>query len=130
MDLSLIKTEDNTTLEVVHPVTRKTLDLKIVVAGADSARYKAAKQRLLDKRVADIQKRGASSQNAEEIDEMSLVLLVASTVSWTGLDWEGKKLDCTPENVQMVYQTLPWLREQVDACIGDRARFIKDLSKP
>jgi len=39
--------------------------------------------------------------------------------------WEGKALECTPENVRMFLTKFPPIRRQIDAFIADRANFTK-----
>lgn len=52
----------------------------------------------------------------------TIELLTACTASWN-LTWNGKQPECTPENVRKLYAEQPWIREQVDVFVGDRANF-------
>jgi hypothetical protein len=47
--------------------------------------------------------------------KMTTDRLVALTVSWTGIDMNGKEYKCTPENVRALYSNrdYEWLRLQV-----------------
>jgi len=48
----------------------------------------------------------------EELEDEALELIVACTVSWTGLE-----LDCTPENARKVYADFPLIRTQVEDAV-------------
>lgn len=62
---------------------------------------------------------------AEEIEESALRQLSICTVSWKGVKLDGQELECNPDNAYMLYSRLPWLKEQVDEFVGDRANFLK-----
>ena len=97
-------------------------DIVIRVAGTDSARVRKARQKIADKYLRDRRRKALSS---EELDERDLQLLSQAVISWTGVEFNGQALECTVENVDMVLRRLPFIREQVDAAVGDRAGFMK-----
>jgi len=51
--------------------------------------------------------------------------VIRCTLAWRGIVYEGEALECNPGNARRLYAALPWLREQVEAFIADRANFLK-----
>ena len=114
--------EEGADLEIVHPRTGEPLGIIISVVGADSPTYRSELHKLANKRA----KRGRGVLNSESIEADNIELLVACTRGWSGLDYKGAALAFSPANARMVYKDFVWLREQVDAFIGDRANFLKN----
>jgi hypothetical protein len=85
------------------------------------------------KRMAKMSKggfRATSTVPVEEIESDGLELLAACTKSWSGVVIEGKQVAFSHEAAADLYTRFPWIKEQVDTAIGDRANFIKGSSKP
>ena len=61
----------------------------------------------------------------EEIEQDGIDLLAACTTGWIGIIIEDKEIPFSTDNAVMVYERFPWIKEQVDTAIGDRANFIK-----
>jgi hypothetical protein len=61
----------------------------------------------------------------EEIEANGLELLAKCTKSWIGVVIDSKEIEFSYDNVLMIYERFPWIKEQVDQAIGDRANFIK-----
>ena len=120
-------------LELFHPGTMVNLGLFITVLGKDSAEFRKVSSAQNRKRLQKATKGGgfrAGAVSMEEIEQDSIELLAACTVLWRDgdkktLTFAGKELECTPENAKQVYTDYPWIREQVDAGVSDRANFIK-----
>ena len=108
-------------MELEHPVTGEPLGIKIKVAGVDSDYYRKEMRRQQNKRL----KKGIRTISAEELENEVIELLVACTLDWEGIEYEGKVLECNKENARMIYKKFPWIREQVDNFINDRANFLK-----
>jgi hypothetical protein len=53
--------------------------------------------------------------------------LVSLTISWKGIDMDGKEYACTPENARALYSNpgYEWLRLQVIGFIQDASNFFK-----
>ncbi len=133
IDLSKIDTvkgsNEGFNIQIYHPGTMVDLEVKINVLGKDSDEFQKVSRSQSKKRMAKMSKGGFRAQNltptTEEIEKDGLELLARCTTSWLGVVVEGKKLECNYENVIMVYERFPWIKEQVDTAIGDRANFIK-----
>ena len=109
-------------MNLEHPVTGEPLEVKIKLAGVDSDYYKKELRRQQNKRF----KKGFRKMNAEELESETIGLLVACTLDWEGVELEGQALECNPENARKIYKRFPWIKEQVDNFINDRANFLKN----
>ena len=115
-------------VQIYHPGTNEDLDITIRVLGKDADEFVRVNRAQHKKRMAKMTKggfRAGSSLSAEEIDQDGLALLAACTKSWVGVVVDGKAVECTIDNAVMIYERFPWIKEQVDIAIGDRANFIK-----
>lgn len=90
----------------------------VMVAGTFSTTYRNAERKLRDRAL----KRRASVLTSDTLDEQQLALIVACVLSWNLADGD-KPLPLTRENVTMVLQDAPWLRNQIEAAMADAARF-------
>jgi len=132
VDLSSIDTVKGSNtgfdVQIYHPGTNEDLDITINVLGKDSDEFQKVSRAQQKKRMAKMQKggfRNTATVPIEEIEQDGLELLAACTKSWSGVVVEGKALDCTTANAVMIYERFPWIKEQIDTAIGDRANFIK-----
>lgn len=121
MDLSSLAVSETAVLNLKHPVTGEDLGCSIELCGKDSDVYR--------KQYADQVKALTEAQvNGSDIDyaELDIVVYTACTVAWTDIELEGKALECTPENVRLVYsdQRFKWLHEQVTRFVGNRENFM------
>jgi len=109
-------------MNLEHPVTGEPLDVRIKLAGIDSDYYKKELRKQQNKKF----KKGFRKLSAEELEADTIELLVACTLDWEGVELEGQALECNPENVRKIYKRFPWIKEQVDNFINDRANFLKN----
>ena len=121
--------DEGAVMTLYHPVNGEPIiddttgqPWTITLAGQDSERFRKATQANTNRRLS--MRRGRPGQiTAQELDNEALELLVACTLSWSGITLELQPLAFEPNNVRKVYRDFPWVREQVDAFIGDRANF-------
>ncbi len=127
-DLSNLDTgaaaEMGAVLEVLHPIDNTPLGLKITLAGADSDIYRQFVNKTGNKRMQRMKPGQFRPPSAEEQEESGLSLLAACTLSWEGVVVDGQELPCSKDNAKTLYRRFPWIREQVDQFIGDRANFL------
>ena len=120
MDLATLDSvkaaNEGAAMEVLHPTSNVPLKddqdnpITITLIGQDSDKVKKRQRLEMNKRL----KAGRrSTMTAEELEEQ-------------GIKLDGQLLDCTADNAMKVYKRVPWLREQVDSFVGDRANFLKD----
>lgn len=109
-------------------VAAKSKPVRIFLIGQDSAEYSAVRQKLSNKALNKMAKAGGPGKkgavSAEQLEEDKLELAVAATKNWENVVWEGQTLPFSPENVRKVYQECPWLLEQVEEFVNDRANFL------
>ena len=125
MDFSAFEpTEEPLELVLVHPKTKQPLpDSVITVFGMDSKRAARIKRKQQNRKFANGVQR--FKLTAEELESDSFELLVGLTHSWRGIGMDGTEdIPCTPENVRMLYERVPDIKEQVDNFIGDRSVFL------
>lgn len=133
MDLSNLDVvslaEKGVTVELKHPATGETLvndkdePMAIVVAGSDSKVFKAeirarVKQNMLKKSKKD-------DVDLEEMEKRGAELLAKCTLSWSGIQEDGKALPFSVAAAQSLYLKYPWVKEQVDAACSDRSELFK-----
>lgn len=133
MDLSTLSVDpDNQTaeLEIVHPSTFEPISdddgnvLTLTLYGPDSNALKAVQDEFQAKAFKDGVKRRKMSINPKQIKAQAMAYTVAAVADWKHISFEGKELECTPKNVRMVFEKLPWLKEQVDEFISERSNFL------
>lgn len=137
MDLSKLDTasvaNEGAVMEVTHPVTQEPLKqddgslVTITLAGIDSDIYRRAVYASGD-RVMKVVRAGQENR-AADLDNDKLSTLAVCTLAWSGIELDGQKLDCTRENARKLYMRVPWLREQADTFIANRANFLKASAK-
>ncbi len=117
-----------TAVDILHPVTKEPLGFSITVLGSDGAAFKKISIEQARRRLAKMEKNGGfkpSAVSQEEREEDAVELLAACTTSWTKFNLEGANPSFNFDNAVALYSRFPWLREQVDQAIGNRANFIK-----
>lgn len=128
MDLAQLDTSSpsgGVAMEVKHPTTGDVLKdgeepVTITLVGADSQQYRDVQRSFQNARLRDARK----PVTAEQLETQATATLAACTLGWSGIELDGQKLDCTVPNAKRLYARLPWLREQVDAFISERANFL------
>lgn len=108
-----------------HPATNDDLPMKIKVIGKDSDKFIKLSEDFRRSTLEDMKANKTTEQRIQTSKEYGDNLLIACTLEWQGIELDGKKLDCTPDNVKLVYQRFGWIKEQIDTAIADRANFIK-----
>lgn len=123
--------EAGATMTLHHPVTDEILSdakgnpVTITVLGTDSREFR----RKLDEINRNRQrKRGTPS--LVESERSAAELLAAVTREWTGIEWDGKVLECTPSNAEMLYRERSWVRQQVDEFVAEVGNFSQTTAKP
>ena len=126
MDVSKVKFAENSdkgaVLTVLDPTTDVPTDLKITLAGTDSAIYRNWVKNSINRKLGMKKNKKFSY---EESEHSGVELLAALTLGWEGLEFEGKPVKFTTEQAYDLYAdpNMKWLREQVDEFVADRANF-------
>lgn len=121
--------------ELLHPATAKPLGIFIKLRGHDSDEAKAVSSAQRQRRI-DAAAAGKASMFSmlptAEVEANAIELLAACTFAWRDasldvadvIEVDGEKLPCTPDNVKKIYRGYPWIVEQVDGVVSNRANFI------
>ena len=131
VDLSSIDTvkgaNEGFDVQLYHPGTNEDLGVTIQVLGKDSDEFQKISRAQSKKRMERMSKGGFRNPvvSPEEVEQDNLNLLAAVSRGWNNVIVDGKPLPFSKENALMLYERFPWIREQIDAAIGDRANFIK-----
>lgn len=112
-----------------HPVTGEPLYTKegqpivMRVLGADSREFRAA--------IAAAAERNANKKrmSLDAAEAGAIDLLSKLVTGWKGIEWEGKALEFTLENVRMFLTKFPPIRQQIDQFIADRSNFFNSTGK-
>lgn len=68
---------------------------------------------------------GGPAVTAEASRDNEISKFAKATVRWSGIVVDGKELDCNEANAKILYRRFGWIRDQVRAFMGDRARFLQ-----
>lgn len=129
--------KDTTTVTLYHPATGKDLlnadgtPMTVTLHGPYSERYKSVIREQQQRRMADMTRATArgGSMTPEEVDEFAQELTVRCIEDWA-ITLEGdEKLPFSTEAVESVFTEFPWVRDQVNAAMGNVADFLEP-SKP
>jgi len=121
-------------VKIYHPGTLVDLGIVINVLGKDSDEFQKVSRSQSKKRMAKMTKGGFRAQSMtpppEEIEADGLDLLAKCTKSWkqgdkNAITLDGKELEFSYGAAVVIYTRFPWMKEQVDIAVGDRANFIK-----
>lgn len=133
-DIASIKKPDETAdMTLLNPYeevpTPLMLDddtpMTITVYGHDSAHYRQAQRDIKNKALADAQKKKkVDATTIEKIEESALNLVSKCIKSWN-IRLGDEQPDCTPENIVKIFTEYPWMKDQVDIFMHDRANFLK-----
>lgn len=119
-DLTKIQ-DDGIDVDILHPATGEPLDIVIRVAGPDSGRQRNARTRISNERL----RIGSKKLTAADYEAMSLKVAVASIITWSGVIENGQTVEFSADAATDLLTRYPFILEQVNVAIGDRAGFIK-----
>jgi hypothetical protein len=126
--LKAVKADEGAVLQIAHPETEEPIDgMTITLLGQDSVMYRKiqmAKQQAALNRLAK-GKRATADLDAEKLAGDMIDDLAKLTVSWTGFELDGKPLKCDKSNAVTVYTDWPWIREQAQEFVANRANFFR-----
>ena len=94
----------------------------IELYSADSDVFRKAIRKYGNKQLNEKQNRRKSM---EEFEANSSKILAQATVGWSGLHEHDSELVFNLGNAERLYMQYPWIREQVEEFINDRANFLK-----
>lgn len=128
--------------ELLHPTTNAPLGIFITVLGQDSDEFRRVLAEHNQRRVDKFMRNGVyrpGPLTMQELEANAIDLLAASTKAWRDADakvakgtivMDEKAYPCNRENAIRIYTANPWIREQVDLEVGNRANFLRGSKKP
>lgn len=114
--------EDGIDVPILHPKTGESLGITIKVAGPDSERQKKARRAVQTERLNMSRNKRPT---VPELEADGLIVTVASIISWDGVIENGQAVELSAENATAILTKYPFIREQIDSAVGDRAGFMK-----
>jgi hypothetical protein len=101
-------------------------DITITLRGKDSVVFKQVTQAHSRARLkAYVPGQKMPSIDPAQIERESIQLLAALTISWENVEDNGKPIPCDEVTAEALYTDNPWIAEQVDVFVGDRANFLR-----
>lgn len=110
-------------LEVLHPATQEPVGLVLVLLPDSHPQVKAAARKSINDR---LNHRGKVT--AEQIESNRIAMLAASVGGWEwqgDLTFHGEKPAFKDQTLRQLLKELPWVAEQADAALGERAEFFR-----
>lgn len=121
---SAARCEEGVEMEVLDPSTNESTGAFLTLAGVDSGTHRRTSALIAKRRI-----KSGFRNNGFDPDKFlseNIELLAACTLSWRGVVLSGEALPCTKSNAITLYTRFPWLREQAEAFISDRANYLQD----
>lgn len=124
-DLSALAQAALSEAEVViyHPVTGEDMGIRIKVHSPDSEPYRKKEREMKDRTFELSKKNRGGSLSSAALESAAKEVLICAVCGWSGVIWAGSELECTRENVEMLFDKFPFIQRQVDAFLGDLGNF-------
>jgi hypothetical protein len=126
-------------VDIIHPVTKESLGLKIHIQGAMTPEYKDAMNIMLaeledfnaeiDAELGEKPTKKAQAQAKSKKDAFDAAqtagLLARFTTGWHGMVENGKEVQFSAEEAKRIYAEYPLIRSQVQEACFNVANFLK-----
>lgn len=127
--------EQGTAVQLENPITGEPLidgqgdPVTITVLGMDSAKMRHYMRTVNDRHLEQF-RRQKNPLTSEHQEKEKIEGLAKVTVGWSGIALDGHVLEFNEANARMLYSDprFPWIVEQLDKAVADRARFFKAAS--
>lgn len=110
MDISRFDTTGTVDFKPVHPVTGEGIDDIVLTIVSVESRPKATHTQL------DIMNTPTAQMNRRAASEC--------LVGWSGIELDGKVLECSEDNRVKLFDTCPWVVNQICAKARDLSNFL------
>jgi len=113
-------------LHLVHPVDDEPMydgkkKVTITLLGVDSKEFSESKRAITVSNVSKMRK--GKDFDVVPTDEETARTLAECTLGWDGLSKGKVPLEFSKDEAFKLYMEFPWIREQVNLFVGDRANF-------
>jgi hypothetical protein len=129
MKIEKIAFNDTAEMVVKHPCTGAELigendkPMTITVCGSQSRQFRDARNEQIDEGAG----KPRDDINAAHHEQTSIELIASCTIKFNGLDLGDGLLDA--KHAAEVYESNPWLYDQVDSFMGKKANFLAGPKK-
>lgn len=131
LDLAdFVAADDSAVMTLFNPETDEPFvdpemgEFTITLYGVDSQHYRNVSHSQQNRRIQKAQRTGRAAMTAEQLEAASIELLAKCTKAWN-IRINGEVPDCTEAKARDLYQSAPWIREQVDTFVHNRRNFMK-----
>jgi hypothetical protein len=100
--------------------------IALILSGLDSGAYRSVRRELV-KRRQQASQRNNGTLPLEIMEGESLETVLACLKGWEGVVLDGAPVEFNPVNARKVLTRIPWLIEQAEVFLHDRANFIARL---
>lgn len=120
--------EQGAWLDLEHPATGDVIGtedkpVRIKLLGTDSKAWRNKNREFQRKRIAKLKRNKSRDIDYSASEEETSDMLAACTIGWEGIEENGEAMEFSQETAERLYLEMGWIREQVDAFVGDRANF-------
>lgn len=133
MDLATVDTragaEAGFTFDLMHPKTGEPTGASITVRGADSDTYQEKFRECQRRRLGAMGRQRREMPNLAQVESDALELVAACIIGWQGIDEHGVPVPFSETAARSLFERFPWIREQVDAAVHERANFLASAAK-
>lgn len=120
---------DSLDFELSHPTTGDNLGVTLTVVSGKSKQAMAQLSKMMRKeQKRELENAHARKPKFKELSEMqaeSRELALSRLIGWKNVQWQGKPLEFTPENAEMLLTECDWIIEQILEQSNDFAKFLK-----
>jgi hypothetical protein len=110
-------------VSLVDPNTGQDTGATITIAGLDSRRAREAR-RSAWRHVISQRDEERPAPTDDERRTAATRMLAGCVISWTGFTRDGEEaMECILENVLAVFEQVPWVEDECDLRVGNRANF-------
>lgn len=114
------RAEKGAVLNLRHPGSYAELGVKIWLQGVDAPSYRTVVRRQIDEQIAH----SKADLTAAEMEARHIERLIAITLKWENVSYQGTDLQFSQDNVARLYREQLWIREQVTRFVEDRSNFL------
>jgi hypothetical protein len=100
----------------------KKRPMRVRLLGKDSDPFRKHSRKLINEGM-EARRKNQTSKSAEELEEVSIEMLIACTTDCENLMYGKKLLKCEPEDLQTLFQ-IPIFGEQAGEFINDRENYL------
>lgn len=111
-------------LQLRHPATNVPIPPRLQLLGMDSDRYRAKSAELMRRRQDELARGARERLTPEELQSRNIELLAEVTAGWEGLRLDGEPYVFAPGKAAELYTRWPWIYEQANVAVTDRANFL------